>query len=185
MVSVSRLVPRKGMDILIRAAARLAPVHPDLEVVIGGTGRDRDRLERLVDRAGRTRSGCSGRVDDDDLPGLYGRPTSSPWTAGPGGSASSRRGSASCSSRRRRAASRRWRATAAVPPRPSSHGETGLVVDDPSSVAGLADALRSLIVDPELRRRMGQQARARAEASFSYDVLAAQLRQALDGSGFR
>jgi phosphatidylinositol alpha-1,6-mannosyltransferase len=71
VVSVSRLVPRKGMDVLIRAAARLAPAHPELEVVIGGSGRDRDRLERLVaELAAPVR--LVGRVDDDDLPGLYG-----------------------------------------------------------------------------------------------------------------
>jgi phosphatidyl-myo-inositol dimannoside synthase len=52
VVSVSRLVPRKGMDVLIRAAALLAPQHPDLVVAIGGDGRDRRRLERLVASTG-------------------------------------------------------------------------------------------------------------------------------------
>src|SRR5690606_19654786 len=44
VVSLSRLVPRKGMDVLIQAAARLAPGRPDLTVAIGGSGRDRPRL---------------------------------------------------------------------------------------------------------------------------------------------
>jgi phosphatidylinositol alpha-1,6-mannosyltransferase len=43
--SYSRLVPRKGMDTLIRAAARLADEFPRLRVAIGGEGRDRARLE--------------------------------------------------------------------------------------------------------------------------------------------
>ena len=38
VVSVSRLVPRKGMDVLIEAAGRLAPSFPDLVVAIGGQG---------------------------------------------------------------------------------------------------------------------------------------------------
>ena len=38
VVSVSRLVPRKGMDVLIEAADRLAPSYPDLVVAIGGDG---------------------------------------------------------------------------------------------------------------------------------------------------
>ncbi len=38
IVSVSRLVPRKGMDVLIEAADRLAPSYPDLVVAIGGDG---------------------------------------------------------------------------------------------------------------------------------------------------
>ncbi len=38
--SVSRLVPRKGMDVLIEAANRLAPSYPDLVVAIAGDGRE-------------------------------------------------------------------------------------------------------------------------------------------------
>ena len=42
MLSVSRLVPRKGMDVLIEAAAGLAPERPDLTVAIGGSGTGRE-----------------------------------------------------------------------------------------------------------------------------------------------
>ncbi len=63
VVSLSRLVPRKGMDTLIRAAAELAPGRPDLTVAIGGTGRDRDRLEKLVAETGAPVVFC-GRVPD-------------------------------------------------------------------------------------------------------------------------
>ncbi len=48
VVSLSRLVPRKGMDVLVRAAAALGADRPDLVVAIGGSGRDRGRLDRLV-----------------------------------------------------------------------------------------------------------------------------------------
>ncbi|MCB1039629.1 MAG: glycosyltransferase, partial [Acidimicrobiales bacterium] len=58
-------------------------------------------------------------------------------------------------------------------------GETGLVVDDPTSVAQLADALRTLVIDPDLRRSMGRAARRRAADEFSYDLLAERLRKAL------
>ena len=47
-MSVSRLVPRKGMHTLIAAARRLAPSRPDLTVAIAGRGRDRRRLEQLA-----------------------------------------------------------------------------------------------------------------------------------------
>jgi phosphatidyl-myo-inositol dimannoside synthase len=50
VVSYSRLVPRKGMDVLIEASARLARDYPDLQVLIAGEGRDRRRLERLARR---------------------------------------------------------------------------------------------------------------------------------------
>ena len=45
---VSRLVPRKGFDVLIEAAARVRGQHAQLVVAIGGAGRDRRRLERLA-----------------------------------------------------------------------------------------------------------------------------------------
>src|SRR5487761_1980649 len=69
--SYSRLVPRKGMDTLIRAAARLRTRHANLRVVIGGAGRDRDRLEKL---AASTRAPVTflGRVPGEQLVGLLG-----------------------------------------------------------------------------------------------------------------
>ena len=70
VLGVSRLVPRKGFDVLLDAVAGLPP---DVQVVIAGAGRDRRRLERHARRvgmAGRTR--FLGRVPDEDLPALYG-----------------------------------------------------------------------------------------------------------------
>lgn len=179
VVSVSRLVPRKGMDVLIRAAARLRPDHPDLRVVIGGTGRDRRRLERLVERTGAPVR-LVGRVDDDDLPLLYG--SADVFTM---------------------ACRNRWlgleqegfgivfmEAAACGVPQVAGdsggaaeaveHGETGLVVQDPGSVPEVVAAIRTLIDDPDLRHRMGVAGRERAVEEFAYDVLAARLQDALD-----
>jgi phosphatidylinositol alpha-1,6-mannosyltransferase len=180
VVSVSRLVPRKGMDVLIRAAARLAPIHPELEVVIGGSGRDLPRLERLVaELAAPVR--LIGRVDDDELPGLYGAADIFAMDCRNRWFGLEQEGfgivfleAAACGVPQ--VAGHSGGAAEAV-----LHGETGLIVDDPRSVAALSDALRRLIIDPELRARMGAAGRRRAEAEFSYDVLAAQLRTALDG----
>jgi phosphatidylinositol alpha-1,6-mannosyltransferase len=184
VVSVSRLVPRKGMDVLIRAAARLAPIHPDLEVVIGGTGRDRARLERLVvELAAPVR--LLGRVDDADLPALYGAADIFAMDCRNRWLGLEQEGfgivfleAAACGVAQ--VAGESGGAAEAV-----LHGETGLVVDDPRSVAALTEALRTLIVDPDRRRAMGTAARRRADAESSYDVLAARLRGALDDWGRR
>ncbi len=48
IVSVSRLVPRKGFDTAIRAVASLKGTRPYLLLAIAGGGRDRERLRRLA-----------------------------------------------------------------------------------------------------------------------------------------
>ncbi len=65
IVSISRLVPRKGFDVAIEAAAALAPTHPDLVLAISGEGRDERRLRRLAEDCQRARgvprAGCQCR----------------------------------------------------------------------------------------------------------------------------
>jgi phosphatidylinositol alpha-1,6-mannosyltransferase len=178
VLSVSRLVPRKGMDVLIRAAARLAPVHPGLEVIIGGTGREERRLRRLIDQTGAPVR-LVGRVDDAELPGLcaaadvFVMDCHNRWL----GLEQEGFGivfleAAACGVPQ--VAGRSGGAAEAV-----EHGVTGLVVDHPDSTAELAGALRTLIVDGELRRRMGEAGRVRVEQEFSYDVLAGRLQAEL------
>ena len=70
VLTLSRLVPRKGMDTTIRAIARLAATRPNIVLLIAGTGRDRRRLERL---AGQLQAPVRflDRVADEAMPGLY------------------------------------------------------------------------------------------------------------------
>jgi phosphatidylinositol alpha-1,6-mannosyltransferase len=178
VVSVSRLVPRKGMDVLIDAAARLAPSHPGLCVAIGGAGRDRSRLERRIERTGAPVR-LLGRVAHEDLPALYG-----------------------CGDAFAMLCRNRWvgleqegfgivfleAAAAGVPQVAGSsggageavaQGETGLVVDRPGDPVAVAAALATLLDDPDRARRMGDAGRRRAVEEFAYDVLAARLGAAL------
>ena len=184
VVSVSRLVPRKGMDTLIRAASRLSERIPDVVVAIAGAGRDRARLEGLVESTGAPVR-LLGRVPDELLPGMYG--------AGDVFSMSCRN---------------RWAgleqegfgivfveaAAAGVPAvagdsggsaEAVADGETGLVVRRPGDPLQVAEALADLIDDEPRRLEMGRRARARAEVEFSYDVLAARLREGLDATELR
>ncbi len=52
ILCVARLVPKKGVDVLLQAAALLAPRYPELRVDIIGTGPLADDLLRLRDEAG-------------------------------------------------------------------------------------------------------------------------------------
>jgi phosphatidyl-myo-inositol dimannoside synthase len=178
VVSLSRLVPRKGMDVLIEAAARLAPGRPDLVVAIGGAGRDRGRLERLVSRSGAPVR-LLGRVPDGDLPALYGAADvyamlcRNRW----GGLEQEGFGivfleAAACGVPQ--VAGSSGGAAEAV-----ADGETGLVVDAPHDPDAVAVALAALLDDSGRRERMGTAARGRAVGEFAYDVLADRLAEVL------
>src|SRR5690606_17907661 len=48
VLGVSRLVPRKGFDIVAQAIHRLSEAYDGLHLVIAGDGRDRNRLEQVA-----------------------------------------------------------------------------------------------------------------------------------------
>jgi GalNAc-alpha-(1->4)-GalNAc-alpha-(1->3)-diNAcBac-PP-undecaprenol alpha-1,4-N-acetyl-D-galactosaminyltransferase len=52
IVSMGRLCPQKGYDLLIPAFAKIADRYPDWQLVILGEGADRDKLETLRDELG-------------------------------------------------------------------------------------------------------------------------------------
>jgi phosphatidylinositol alpha-1,6-mannosyltransferase len=182
VLGVARLVPRKGMDVLVRAAGRLAPAYPDLTVVVAGTGRQAGALARLVARH-RAPVRLLGSVPGASLPGLYGAadvfcmPCRNRWV----GLEQEGFGIVFLEA-----------AAAGVPavagrsggtPEAVLDGETGLVVERPGDEVAVADALAALLDDPDGRARMGAAARRRAVEEYEYDVLAARLRTALAGAG--
>lgn len=178
VVSLSRLVPRKGMDVLVEAAARLAVDRPDLVVVIGGSGRDGPRLERLIGRTGAPVR-LLGRVPDGDLPALYGCADVYAMLCRNRWAGLEQEGfgivfleAAACGVPQVAGAS--GGAAEAV-----AGGETGLVVDAPGDVAAVARALATLLDDPARRAAMGAAARRRAQGGFAYDVLAGRLAEVL------
>lgn len=169
VLGVSRLVPRKGFDVLLDAVEGL----PDVQVAIAGSGRDEARLTRLAARLG-GRARMLGRVSDEDLPGLYAAADAfamlcrDRW----GGLEAEGFGivfleAAACGVPS--VAGRSGGAHEAV-----EDGATGYVVD-PRSVDEVRSALSRLLGDAEARARMGIAARARVEREFSYDALAARL----------
>lgn len=182
IVGVSRLVPRKGFDTAIRAVARMRSTHPELVLAIAGSGRDEQRLRSLaleLDAPVR----FLGRVPHDDLPRIYGCADvftmlcRNRW----GGLEQEGFGivfveAAACGVPQ--VAGDSGGAAEAV-----ADGETGIVIRHPerdeTAVADTVAAFTKLLADSDLRRLMGAASRARAEAEFSYDVLAARLGEAL------
>lgn len=182
VVGVSRLVPRKGFDVLIAAVARLARARPRLRLLVGGDGRDRERLGRLGESLGAPVR-LLGRVDDAALPLLYGSADVAAMPCRTRWAGLEQEGfgivfaeAAACGVPQ--IAGRSGGAPDAV-----VHGETGLVLDDPRSVDDCAAAIARLLDDPDARARMAVASRRRAETVLDYDVLAARLADALPGQG--
>lgn len=178
VVSISRLVPRKGFDTAIRAAARMRASRPRLVLAISGGGRDEARLRRLAAELNAPVR-FLGRVSNDDLPLLYGCADvyamlcRNRW----GGLEQEGFGivfveAAACGVPQ--VAGDSGGAAEAV-----ADGETGIVVRHPDDVGEVVAALTTLLDDDALRARMGDAARIRAETEFSYDVLAERLGRAL------
>ncbi|MHB1712792.1 MAG: glycosyltransferase family 4 protein [Acidimicrobiales bacterium] len=182
VASVSRLVPRKGMDILIDAAAALRETIPDLEVAIAGRGRDRDRLAgKIVERRAPVR--LLGEVSDQDLPRLIGSADVFAMLCRNRWLGLEREGFGIVFMEAAAAGVPQVAGDSGGAGEAVIDGLTGLVVGKPTDVATVASALRRLLDDSPLRRSMGSEARLRAEASFDYDRLAPRLAAALADVG--
>ncbi|MFN2506443.1 MAG: glycosyltransferase family 4 protein [Acidimicrobiales bacterium] len=178
VVALTRLVPRKGIDVLIAASSLLMSRHPDLTLVVGGTGRDAPRLARLASKTGAPVR-FLGRLSEDRLPTFLGcadvfaMPCRNRW----GGLEQEGFGivfleAAACGIPQ--VAGLSGGSAEAV-----THGESGLVVRSPEDPVRVAGALDALLDDEQLRTRLGRGARRRAEERFDYDHLAQLLDQSL------
>ena len=179
VVCVSRLVPRKGQDTLIRAMPRILAAEPDAVLLIVGGGPYEKDLRRLAEETGVAAAvHFTGAVPWSELPAHYGAgdvfampcrtrrggldveglgivyleasATGLPVVAGDSGGA----------------------------PDAVLDGETGWVVrgGDPNESA---DRITTLLADPELRRRMGERGRTWVEEKWRWDLLAEQLKTLL------
>lgn len=182
IVSVSRLVPRKGVDVLIEAVASLRPEFEDLLLVVGGSGRDLPRLRRLAERT-RAPVRFLGRLSDDDVPLLDGCADVWAMVCRDRWLGLEQEGfgivfleAAACGVPQ--VAGRSGGAEEAV-----LDGSTGIVVADPTDVVAVRQALSRLLADAELRARLGAAARQRAVQDFDYDRLAERLLAALTSVG--
>lgn len=163
VLSVARLIPRKGIDIAIRAMSRIQR-RDDVEYVVLGNGPDAERLERVAGEC-RARVRWVKTADDEekwlwcaaadvfllpvrdegkDVEGfgivfLEAALAGVPSIAGASGGA----------------------------PEAVRHERTGIVVK-PTSVDQVEEAVQRLFRDPELRERLGNAAKERALRDFRW-----------------
>lgn len=174
LASLSRLVPRKGMDVLLDAASILSKQRPNLKVLIGGKGRQSQALAKQVSILG-IDALLVGEVKEELLPSFY----------------------ASCDvfamlSRNR------WlgleqegfgivfleAASSGVAVVGGNSGgssdaienmKTGFIVNTPSDPTKAAAVLSKLLDNQYLRNKISLEARKRVEEKYSYEFLVKQL----------
>lgn len=181
VVCVSRLVPRKGQDTLIRALPRLRRQLPDAALLLVGGGKYRARLERLAREHGVASDVVfTGSVPTAELPAHY---AAGDVYAMP------------CRTRRRgldvEGLGIVYLEASAIglpvvagdsggAPDAVREGETGFVVNG-RDLDQLVDRLARLLTEPELAAKLGAAGRDWVESRWRWDTQADRLRSLLSG----
>ncbi len=174
VVCVSRLVARKGQDVLILGMPRIRDRVPEATLVIVGGGPYEDRLRALAAGAPAGSVVFAGQVSEEDLPRYYalGDVFAMPCRTRLGGMEVEGWGNvfieASACARPIVVGDSGGARETLV------HGETGLLVDG-ADVGQVADAVAELLADPDRARRMGEAGRARVERAHAWPAIAARL----------
>ncbi|WAL67279.1 glycosyltransferase family 4 protein [Amycolatopsis cynarae] len=179
VVCVSRLMPRKGQDMLIRALPQVRRTVPDAALLLVGGGPYRETLSRLAGELGLTRDVVlTGSVPWQELPAHYvaGDVFAMPSRTRGGGLDVEGLGlvylEASASGLPVIAGN------SGGAPETVLEDVTGHVVDG-RDVAGLAETLVPLLQDPVRARKMGEAGRSWVREHWRWDVLAARLSRLL------
>ena len=161
LLSISRLVPRKNIHVLIAAVEQLVQEGNRLSLVIAGTGPERDRIERLAQASARTVR-FAGFVDDVRKRQLLSE-------ADVFVQLSMREGLSIAA----------LEALASGVPclvsdipgvrEPITPGVTGWYAEDPEDVASVVTALRGVLADRCRLRRMKETCRAAAVERYSLE----------------
>jgi phosphatidylinositol alpha-1,6-mannosyltransferase len=184
ILSVSRLAAHRGVDVVLRALALLQGAEADVRYAVAGTGDGRRELEQLSSELGLDqRVRFLGGVPEADLAALYNlaevyvAPSRQAPLTGEGFGIAL----AEASSAGRPVIAPR----AGGVPEAVRDGETGLLVD-PDRPTDLADAMRRLLRDPALARKLGAAGRREIERYYNWDRVAVDLGKiAADVAGVR
>lgn len=179
LLSVGRLVERKGVDMVLQALPQVLKRFPDLRYYIVGEGGYHQNLQHLVESLGlQNHVSFIHAASSQDLADMYARsdiflmPARTvnemdvegfgivfleaalfgvPSIAGDSGGQ----------------------------PEAVIHGKTGLIVN-PRNPSAVAEAIISLLENTQLRRRLGAQARERVQSEFTWDKQIAKIVPYLD-----
>lgn len=182
ILTVARLIRRKGHDCVLRAMPTVLEAAPEAAYLIVGDGPTRDELNALVDELGLTdHVRFAGSVAAELLPAYYhlcdvfvmpGRPVRGELAEGLG------LAYLEASAAGKPVIGTRFGGTEDA----VAEGESGLLVE-PSNIDGLAEALMSILTDHDLATRLGEAGRARVLRDFTWARVAKRFLGALDRLG--
>lgn len=181
IVAVSRVVPRKGQDKLVKALPLILDKVPDAHLLIVGPGDYRHTLERRADALGVAGNVTfTGPVDFSELAGYYtaGEVFALPVRTQGGGLSVEGLGIVFLEAQACGVATVAGNGGGA--PETVIDGVTGRVVDGQSTLA-IAELLVELLTDDEQRRRLAAAGRDRVQQAWTWCVLGEQLRAVLSG----
>jgi len=175
VVTVSRLVPRKGQDMLLRAWPLVLRRHPDAVLLIVGDGKYAPALRRLAAEIGVDRHvRFAGAVGDDVLPQylaaaeVFALPCRTVWHG------LQPEGLGLCTLEASASGLPVVVGDSGGAPEAVIDGRTGVVVDG-SKVPEIADALCTLLENSSLAHRMGVDGRCWVEQHWTWDQMTARL----------
>ncbi|HEV8565060.1 MAG TPA: glycosyltransferase family 4 protein [Actinomycetota bacterium] len=174
VVCVSRLVPRKGQDVLIRAMERIRRRIPEAALLIVGGGPDERRLRRMAAEAPQGSVVFAGQASEEDLPRHYavGDVFAMPCRTRLGGLEVEGWGNvfieaAACGKPVVVGDSGGARESLV-------DGETGILVDG-KDTSTVSKSVADLLEDPDRARAMGKAGRARVERDHTWPRIAGRL----------
>lgn len=181
VVCVSRLVPRKGQDVLVRALPSIREQVPGAALLLVGGGPHHDAVRRLAVRTGVAEHVVmTGSVPTDELAAhhVVGDVFAMPARTRGGGLDVEGLGIVYLEASACGVAVVAGRSGGA--PETVQDGRTGVVVDG-RDVASVATQVAALLGDPERAARMGAAGREHVAEHWRWDVVARRLAQLVDG----
>ena len=168
LLTVARLEPHKGVDMVLRALPAIAAQAPDVRYAVAGKGPEREKLKKLAHKLGvADRVRFLGEVSERDLPALYNLATVYVGASrraerlGVEGFGISLVEASACG----------------LPvvagesggiPDAVREGETGFLIP-PEDPAAIADAVGRLLGDAALASRIGAAGRRAVESHYNWD----------------
>jgi len=172
IVTAANLIAKKGIDTLVKAIARLTE-YSGLRLVVVGEGPDRERLRRVSRDCGVTdRVLFVGRKSQAELATYYNAADVYVLASQEESMGRTYFEAGACG----------------IPvvgarvggvPDVVRHGENGFLVNDPEDVDAVADCIRRLLTNPQLRNRMGAAGLKRAREEFSWERVGAAFEEVM------